>query len=167
MEKNAIIEHIIAEILDSINNIGKDSERTVLPWDIQKVIADNNELSKIFGITPDQKTLPLTITVGSQKFTHMLTMDFTMGLILFSDPLVGNHNFSIIMFNELFTSEYIISSDVVHVSGITIGNHNYKVTVMNRVYICYGRFHARIRYWSNVGKCRPPSLLEGFNPIYK
>jgi hypothetical protein len=106
--KNAIIEYIIAEIMELSGTIARGSQdTTVLPWDIQKAIATDPELSLVFGITLDQKTLPITVTIGPQQFTHMLSMDFTIGLLLFSDPTIGNHDFHIMMFDVPFTSTYL------------------------------------------------------------
>lgn len=86
-------------------------DKTILPWDLQKSIGNNQDLSSMFNITRDDNKLPVTVTVNGQQFTHMLTEEFTMGLLLFSDPLVGNRDFNITLFGTRFTSDYIIEQE--------------------------------------------------------
>lgn len=107
--KTALIEYFVAEIIEIAGNAAREQrEYTILPWDVQLAIGKDEELSKVFGITKEMKQLPVDVVVGAQKFTHQLTLEVTMGLLLFSDPSVGKHDFKITMFGVPFTTDYIV-----------------------------------------------------------
>lgn len=112
--KNTIISFIIEVILGAaivvITDVIELGDSTVLPWDIQTVIGSDDDLSRMFA-TDDNNRLPVTVTIGPNTFTHMLSEEFTMGLLLFSDPAVGNVDFNITMFGTKFTSDYIVPLD--------------------------------------------------------
>jgi hypothetical protein len=153
--KNSIIEYIINEILQAADVLDSDESGgsdyvTIFPWDIQRCIAEDVELSQLFGITPDQKTLPriskifpvertlsslpIIVMIGPQKFTHMLTIEFAMGLLLFSDPAVGNHDYHITMFDIPLTTDFsmIVNNNRYTLAGE--GDRHFKVTVADRIY---------------------------------
>ena len=113
--KSTIILSLIRVILEGaitlITQVLDISDTTILPWDIHAVIGAHDDLSKMFGIIDEYPKLPVTVTIGPNQFTHMLTEEFTIGLLLFSDPSIGNVDFNITMFGEKFTSDYIVPLD--------------------------------------------------------
>ena len=113
MSKAAIITYLAVEIIErAIDEIqaGPD-DYMVLPWDIQAAIGHDEELSKVFGITKDNNRLPVEVTIGPKEYTHELTQEFTVGLLLFSDRTVGNRDFGVRMFGSSFPSDYIVPTD--------------------------------------------------------
>ena len=110
--RNIVIRFVVERMSICAGDIAAQlRDKTILPWDLQKCIANNDELFPIVIIDRDENILPVTVTVNGQQFTHMLTEEFTMGLLLFSDPLVGNIDFNITLFGTPFTSEYIIQHE--------------------------------------------------------
>jgi hypothetical protein len=107
--KTALIDYLVAEILELAGNAAREQhEYTILPWDVQRAIGTDGDFTKMFGFTKEMKQLPVEVVVGAQKFTHQLTLETTMGLLLFSDPAVGKHDFKVAMFGVPFTTEYIV-----------------------------------------------------------
>ena len=105
--KGAIMRSLIKKLLGPhVADGGPDY--TILPWDIQFTIACYPDLCTMFGIKDDDHQLPVTVAIGPNKFAHMLTQEFTVGLLLFSDPTIGNRDFNITLFGEKFTSDYIV-----------------------------------------------------------
>jgi len=78
---------------------------TILPWNIQHAISITPDLSSAFSIPPDSTLLAVTVTIGPQLFTHMLSLEFTVGLIVFS--LATKNDFNITLFGSPFTTDYI------------------------------------------------------------
>jgi hypothetical protein len=81
-------------------------DRTVLPWDVQRVfgLGHGKELANALGITINDVTLPVTVTIGNKVFTHMLSDELAFGLLLFS--FVTNIDFHINIFGAPFTKDY-------------------------------------------------------------
>lgn len=71
---------IIGEIVDNLLTMIVDS--VLLPWDIVDDMSPDDAAA--LGIDIISKTLPVTVTVGSQQFTHLMTVEQALGLILFS-----------------------------------------------------------------------------------
>lgn len=110
--KIAVIEYLVAEILELAGNLTRDQQdETVVPWDIQRAIGNDEELSRMFGIASTDTKLPVIITVGPQHFNHNLSFGFVAGLLLYSHPEVGNHDFRITVFGVPFSSTYMIPTD--------------------------------------------------------
>lgn len=96
--KTAVIEYIVAELLELAGNVADDrTSSIILPWDVQRAISSDAEVSEMFGITEANTTLPVTVTVGQRQFTHMLGLEFTAGILLFS--IATGHDFNITVFN--------------------------------------------------------------------
>lgn len=110
--KTAVIEYLIAEILELAGNETRNAyDVTSFPWDVQLGIAKDEELSKMFGVVLGTDTLPVTVSVGPQKFTHMLSFDFVAGLLLFSHPSVDNRDFHVTMFEVPLDPSYMVPRD--------------------------------------------------------
>jgi hypothetical protein len=106
--KNSVIEYLMSMILElASRDVKSSNDETVLPWDIQRAIGEDEELAPLFGITRSDNQLPVSVVVNEQVFTHMLTMEFTIGLLLFSTKNVSDHDFFITMFDAPLTSEYL------------------------------------------------------------
>lgn len=58
-----------------------DLESIILPWDI--VATATPALAAALGFDQAGGTIPITVTVGDQQFTHPMTADQALGLILF------------------------------------------------------------------------------------
>lgn len=110
--KDAIIQYIVERLIELGGNKARDvNDNIIIPWDIQRGISNDMELSEMFHIPEDTKILPVTVTVGQQQFTHMLTDEFTVGLLVFSLPNVGNNNFNITLFGTPFNTDYLTHGD--------------------------------------------------------
>lgn len=72
---------------------------SILPWDIQTGINTNPGLSRTFGLDEQENKLPVTFTVQTDYYTHMCSIDFTMGLLTFCRA--SNYDFHPRMFGEL------------------------------------------------------------------
>lgn len=59
-----------------------DLESIILPWDI--IATATPAIATALGLDQAGGTIPITVTVGTQQFTHPMTADQTLGLILFS-----------------------------------------------------------------------------------
>ena len=113
--RETVVLYIISELVDKASKYAMEkSDATVIPWDVQAVIAQNPELSKVFGITSDQVQLPIEVVIGPQKFIHQVTLEFTAGLLLFSDKTMGNRDFGVTMFGAPLTSEYMVITEEMH-----------------------------------------------------
>ena len=137
----AVIEYLIAEITElSGNHATHQVDYMVLPWDIQVAVAGDTELSRLLGIPVGSNTLPVTVMVNGEQVTHMLTVEFTVGLLLFSAPGVGNHDFHITMFGQRLDPLYLIQPsdryDLNEKSRFGVGMKNgypYELTLNNLV----------------------------------
>lgn len=110
--KNAVLEYLLAEILEQSANRARDyRDSTILPWDVQAAIGNDTDLSQMFGLTKEHKLLPITVTIGPQKFTHEVSAEFLGGLLLFSDKHVGHHDFGVEMFDVPFPTDYMVRED--------------------------------------------------------
>ena len=135
--KIAIIEYLIAEILDAAGFVAGDW--TILPWDIQKSIGNDGEFSPLLGIPKGSNQLPVNVVIGPNVFPHMLTCDFTIGLLVFLSKILAGNGFTINMFGEDFTPDYL--NDPEHPSRFIFvhededkGSNNYIVTVAGVTY---------------------------------
>lgn len=134
--KTSIIKYLVEQIIQVSGNILFDPtdpialfDTTVLPWDINDALSQDPELSKIFGVT-NEKALPVTVTISNNTFTHMLTNEFTVGLLLFS--VVTTQNFHITLFGHNFdTINNVVSrysfdpNSITHQYSIIIGDNTY------------------------------------------
>lgn len=75
-------------------HIANETDVATLPWDLVEAIEP--EWAPLFGIDKANKTLPVTVTIGPQQFTHPMTMEQAMGLLLFSK--VSGANFQPTMY---------------------------------------------------------------------
>ena len=104
--KTMIIEYILSKIILSAGEHVSSfpTDETILPWDVQYGIGHDGDFTLPFGITEEVNTLPVTVTIGDQQFQHMLSLEFTCGLLLF---LVGKPDkYQITMFGVPFTTNY-------------------------------------------------------------
>jgi len=95
--KSSVVNTLIETLVEmSSRNARSFNDYTVFPWDIIDGLTygsdTNKELGRILGIV-GIRTMPVTITVGLQDFTHDLTLEFVAGLLVFS--LSSNHEFNI------------------------------------------------------------------------
>jgi hypothetical protein len=99
--RNDILEHMASGLLGAIDDhhIASETDVAVLPWDIAPSIYD--EWAPLFGIDKTKTVLPVTVTIGPQQFTHNLTLEQALGLLLFSR--VSGSNFQPVMFGVPLT----------------------------------------------------------------
>lgn len=123
-------------------------DSSVLPWDVQYIIANTPHLSRNFNIYNGQDSLPVTISLGGNIFRHSVTLEFMAGLLLFSHPNVGNLDVQVIVYNIPLTNNYIIPTEEVRnvetLDDEFIENHEsrfkahtnskYRVTVIDSQY---------------------------------
>lgn len=108
--KTAVIEYIVAELLELAGNVSRDrSADIILPWDVQKAVSSDEELSRMFGINEANKTLPVTVTVSQRQFTHMLNLEFTTGILLFS--LATKSHFNITLFGSPLATDLVTDEE--------------------------------------------------------
>jgi hypothetical protein len=108
--KSAIIAYLVDEIVGVAVAVSTRKQSIItLPWDIQEGIRNNPELSQIFGIAQDAKTLPVSVTIGPQQFVHSLSEEFTVGLLLFSK--ISQVDFHITLFGAPLTTNYFVLED--------------------------------------------------------
>lgn len=125
--REIIIDYLISEIIENGGYNARDiNDNNIYPWDIQYGIANNENLSKMFGISKEMNKLPVDVIIGTQKFTHEFTHEFTHGLLLFND--IGNGDFIISIFNVPFNlvtedDRFILNQERTY--GVTIGDHRY------------------------------------------
>ena len=97
--KDSIIEYLLAKILELSGHMACDmNDHVVFPWDVQQAIYQDEHLSQMFRITPDDKLLPISVVVCTDKILHMLSEEFVAGLLVFSD--IVKHNFHV-SFNDI------------------------------------------------------------------
>lgn len=108
--KAVVIECLVSETIALFGQfVPKNYTTTILPWDLQRGIGNDQELAPLLGIVPGVDSLPVTVTIGPQTFTHSLNEEFTMGLLLFSK--VGKVDFYITMFGVPLTTDYFPLED--------------------------------------------------------
>lgn len=106
--RSSVIDYLVAEILELAGNNSKDErDPTILPWDVQKGIGNDDELSQMFGIAKDQNQLPVEVEIGTQTFTHQLTLEFVAGLLL-SGEAVPDLVLAVSVFGVPFNASYIV-----------------------------------------------------------
>jgi hypothetical protein len=77
-----------------------DHENTLLPWDVQMHLG---------GLVDNEPTtLPVTVIINGVHNTHEMSLEFAMGLLLFSDQGVGDYPINASIYDVPFTSNYII-----------------------------------------------------------
>lgn len=141
-----IIEYLVAELAEISGISARDNLEgyIILPWDVQGAISKDGDFSKMLGITEDQNQLMITVTIGANQFVHPMTIDLAMGLLLFSDPSVGNVNYQLSLFGSPFAPGFNQFMDPKDKDGnmkfryIFLSNeipvHTYSVTVGGIIY---------------------------------
>ena len=152
--KDSIIDYIVAELLELAGNYARDKNDMILPWDIQLVISRDEELSAMFHINIGDTTLSVTVTVGAKQFTHVLGLEFTIGLLLFSLPTVGNHDFKIMMFDTAFTEYYLVGDEDYVIAE---DEHSHRFLNRNNELIKHSVIVNDTRYWFN-----DTDFMQGF-----
>lgn len=124
--KEAIIYYLVSEILKLACNRAREfQDENVVPWDVQYGLGNDEELSKMFGVTKDMTKLPVDVFIDHQKFTHEFTHEFVAGLLVFGNYFVGNHDFNMSMFgvdvkNTAIPDRFYFD-DRYHIYGIDAG----------------------------------------------
>lgn len=122
-----IIEYLIYPIIvKGITEVEIYYDKTILPWDILRVISSDKYLVKMLNIT-DKLRLPVTITVRSRELTQLWTAEYTCGLLLFSS--ISCNNFSVSLFNTPFSPEYMINNTNRFVTPDRLQSGNYIVQI--------------------------------------
>lgn len=140
----------------------------VLPWDVQEILSEYTDFQTAFNISPEEKKLPVTIILTGKIFTHMLSEEFTIGLLLASKlPAPATvWSFGIKMFgayldaNFLYVDEYHMS---VYDLDLNISIPNYSVEINEHVFAfqtrefmqgfitgCQWRNLDHHNYWKNL-----------------
>lgn len=86
-----LTHRIVATIIDDVPN-GYSTDRdevvyealTLTPWDLALGIGQNIFLTEIIPFKFHQEQLPVNVVVNGNAFTHLMTMDVAMGLLLVS-----------------------------------------------------------------------------------
>lgn len=104
---------IITEILEYILDIGTIpatdyKDHVVLPWDIIETISADGQYKDTFNLEWIDK-LPVEIKVDGETVTHMLSLDFTCGLLLFS--IAAKVNFNITILGVPFGKDYFTTTE--------------------------------------------------------
>lgn len=81
-----LFEYLIGECLELTGNKVRDVDDTeILPWDIQSTVGEDDDLSKMFGITKDMKTLPLTFVLqGNPSSVFEFSCEYATGFLLYT-----------------------------------------------------------------------------------
>ena len=123
--KSKIASYLIKKLFQSkvrIGNKGIHYERAILPWDIQAAF---NRL--VLPIHQKGDKLNVMITIGDKVFNHMLSVEFTCGLLLFCQ-ISGNH-FNVSMsddIDDIYSDTYVICAENEHLEMYQTGIHRYK-----------------------------------------
>lgn len=142
--KYDIISGLVIRLLRQVVHVYvKDVDNSpLLPWDIQTALSENKETAKIIGLDINDKTslelLPVTVTFGPQQFTHMLSEEFVAGLLLFSDPSVGNYDFHVTMYDTPILPFMRPQEDITNrfiLRDMEKDLNRYRVTVNNITYV--------------------------------
>ena len=107
--KAAVIENIINEIMDAsaAAALSIPGNRLVLPWNVYDAISTDTELSETFSMFPiNPILLPVTIIIGGESFTHNLSEEFVLGLLVFSSET--GSNYGVIMFGSQLSTKDIV-----------------------------------------------------------
>lgn len=112
LSKSNIINYLSTEISQLTVNIVRDERLGdyVLPWDIRKVVEFDQELTVLLNIPPPiigvitPVLLPVIIQINGEDYSHMLTCEFTFGLLVFLS--VSPCCYTISMFGQILTPEY-------------------------------------------------------------
>lgn len=133
--ENDKLENILSKIFTELEYL-KEIDYVILPWDIQKSVREN--YPDIVDDLIIKDVLPVTITIGPSSFVHMLTLEFTVGLLLFSHPFVSQANYTISLFGAKFEPKYILGDGNLHLSNrfdTADGNEYYSVKVSDTSFI--------------------------------
>jgi hypothetical protein len=134
--KRVLLEYLASEILDL-----RDTDYLIiLPWEIQKSIGKDTELSQLLGINSTDTTLHVSFIMSPHLFASCLNEEFTMGLLLFLKNL--NHHVKINIFGAFLTTDYFSFKEtkdlpLKYVVGDVLNDvypFKYKVTVGDRDY---------------------------------
>lgn len=106
-----------------------DPDVVRLPWDL--VATAPPEIVTALGLDPNSRTLPVTVTVGPQQFTHQMTADQALGLILFST--IAGVNFH----PSMYGTELTFFQNVFEYARFAVSDQpdsKYRVEIDGRVY---------------------------------
>lgn len=156
-------------------HVANETDVAALPWDLVEAIDD--EWAPLFGIDKANKTLPVTVTIGPQQFTHPMTLEQAMGLLLFSK--VSGVNFQPMMFGQALSyfedqdengagtehARFNVSNSSSHFPGyrVTVGGHVYQFMTPDFMQgfktgaMWTGVDHRS--YWSNLQRWRTPTAI--------
>jgi hypothetical protein len=76
---------------------GETEARVLTPWDIAEVISGDYAWDQIFNLNFWNEKLPVNVMVRGHPFTHHMTMDLAMGILLFSQT-AGDVQFGMMMY---------------------------------------------------------------------
>lgn len=115
-DKISILTYLVNEIASLVSKQSRNTnnDKHILPWDVYSAISNDPNFSILFGLTEKKAALPVTIMFDTKQYQHVLTEEFTMGLLLFSDPAttsVGKPLIKVVMFGIPFTSDFILYNE--------------------------------------------------------
>jgi hypothetical protein len=108
-----IINNLSRDIVELSINLIRDDRRGdyVLPWDIKETVGFDQELSTLLNVIPQTGTfkpsinLPVIIEINGKNHSHILTCEFTFGLLIFSSVSLPNC-YTISMFDQTLTPDF-------------------------------------------------------------
>lgn len=89
LAKQAFIEYLVAELAELSGNVAQEEGDgyIILPWDVLKAIRDDPEFSVVFKITPQDTTLPVTVTLKGVNTNRNMSVELAMGILLFANTI--------------------------------------------------------------------------------
>lgn len=129
--KITVIETLIKLIYDTIiRKLENNNLKTILPWDIQYILANDPEFADAFGLGSEYNTLPVGMVFGPDVFVHNVTEEFITGLVIFSSA--SDFNFPIYMYGKELNPDVFINTDrYIYTGNITT---NFTINIKNTIY---------------------------------
>lgn len=147
VSKMACVEYLMRSLM-TIVDTNLEKTITVFPWNVKSLLSQIPSFKTMFALS-DDNTLPITITFGPQKYQHDVSFEFVMGLLTYSQPTVGNHDFNIMVFDIPLTI-----SDLQKTSFLEDIGSRYKIQIKDKLYsfdtpdFAHGLYTGAV--WDNV-----------------
>jgi len=154
--KKVIIKYIRDELIIEAKKRGTLAEKLLTPWDF--AISRNEMLINLFGLPSN--TIPVTVIVGNNKYMHMLSQDFTFGLL----AILNNNPQYQFLINDIpltfldLKDRYLYKEKCAYKYRATLFSGDF---IFNSADVIQGAITAA--KWSNLN---PHTLIKNFVGIY-